>query len=143
MTLLADANIPDSATDEDTEKWSGLIAAAGSHIVLNGDWPKAVISNAGDYAKRVSEVAGNGHWLGRPNELLPMLDLFSTSITAGKAVMGDFEKGLLLAMRQELRLEVVRWQKPGSASHLLVAYIRAGFYTVQPKALYRQLKTVV
>ena len=141
--LLADPNIPDSAADEDTEKWSGLIAAAGSHVNLNGDWPKAVISNAGDYAKRISQVAGDGHWIGRPSELLPMSDLFSTSMTAGKSIMGDFEKALLLAMRQELRLEVVRWQKPGSATHLLCAYMRAGFYTVQPKALYRQLKTVV
>ncbi|SOD16877.1 hypothetical protein SAMN06297164_0828 [Nitrosomonas ureae] len=57
--------------------------------------------------------------------------------------MGDFEKGLLLGMRQELRLEIVRWHQPGSASHLLVAYLRGQFYVVQPAAMYRQLKTVV
>ena len=74
--------------------------------------------------------------------LLPMEDLFSTMMTAGKGILGNFEKGLMLAMRQELRLEVVRWQKPGSATHLMVAYMRAGFYTVQPKTLFRQLKTV-
>lgn len=140
--LLAYANIPESEVGEDTEKWSGLIAAAGSHISLNGNWPQAVISNAGDYAKRVSQVAGDGHWIGRPNELLPMKDLFTTSMTAGKSVMGDFSLGVLLAMRQELRMEIVRWQKPGSATHLLVAYMRGGFYITQPKALYRQLKTV-
>ncbi|SEP71661.1 phage major capsid protein [Nitrosomonas ureae] len=141
--LLADANIPDSATGEDTETWSGLITAAGSHIALNGDWPKAVISNAGDYTKRISQLAGDGHWVSKPPELLPLSDLFTTSMTAGKSIMGDFEKGLLLGMRQELRLEVVRWHQPGSASHLMVAYLRGAFYTVQPKALYRQLKTVV
>ncbi|SEP97954.1 phage major capsid protein [Nitrosomonas ureae] len=141
--LLADANIPDSATGEDTETWSGLITAAGSHIALNGDWPKAVISNAGDYTKRISQLAGDGHWVSKPPELLPLSDLFTTSMTAGKSIMGDFEKGLLLGMRQELRLEVVRWHQPGSASHLLVAYLRGQFYVVQPAAMYRQLKTVV
>lgn len=141
--LLADANIPDSAIGEDTETWIGLITAAGSHIALNGDWPKAVISNAGDYTKRISQLGGDGHWVSKPPELLPMSDLFTTSMTAGKSIMGDFEKGLLLGMRQELRLEVVRWHQPGSASHLLVAYMRGAFYTVQPGSLYRQLKTVV
>ncbi|WP_097103973.1 hypothetical protein [Nitrosomonas ureae] len=72
-----------------------------------------------------------------------MADLFTTSMTAGKSIMGDFEKGLLLGMRQELRLEIVRWHQPGSASHLLVAYLRGQFYVVQPAAMYRQLKTVV
>ncbi|SEG15345.1 phage major capsid protein [Nitrosomonas ureae] len=141
--LLADVNIPESATGEDTETWSGLIAAAGSSVALNCDWAKAVISNAGDYTKRISQVDGTGRWIGRPSELLPMSDLFTTSMTAGKSIMGDFEKGLLLGMRQELRLEVVRWHQPGSASHLLVAYLRGQFYVVQPAAMYRQLKTVV
>lgn len=141
--LLADANIPDSATGEDTETWAGLIAAAGSHISANGDWPKAVISNAGDYTKRISQLAGDGHWVSKPPELLPMSDLFTTAMAAGKAIMGDFEKGLLLGMRQELRLEIVRWHQPGSASHLMIAYMRGGFHVVQPKALYRALKVVV
>lgn len=141
--LLADANIPDSATGEDTETWSGLITAAGSHIALNGDWPKAVISNAGDYTKRISQLAGDGHWVSKPPELLPMSDLFTTAMTAGKAILGSPEAGLLLGMRNELRLEVVRWHQPGSASHLLVAWMRGGFSIVQPKALYRQLKAVV
>ncbi|PSJ18452.1 phage major capsid protein [Nitrosomonas supralitoralis] len=141
--LLADANIPESAAGEDTETWSGLIAAAGSHIAADGDWPKAVISNAADYTKRISQLAGDGHWISKPPELLPMSDLFTSSMTAGKSIMGSFEKGLLLGMRQELRLEVVRWHQAASASHLLVAYMRGAFYTVQPKALYRQLKVVV
>ncbi|SFF19707.1 phage major capsid protein [Nitrosomonas sp. Nm166] len=141
--LLADTNIEESSVNQSTEEWSGLLAAAGSHIALNGDWPKAVISNASDYVLRVRQVGGDGHWLGAPPNMIKTFDLFTNAMTAGKAILGDFEKGLLLAMRQELRLEVVRWQKPGSATHLLCAYMRAGFYTIQPKALFRQLKTVV
>lgn len=141
--LLADAAIEESATGQDTETWAGLLQAAGSHIGLNNDWPKTVISNASDYAKRISQVSGGGEWLVNPPPLATMKDLFSTHMTAGKAMMGDFSLGLLLAMRQELRLELIRWQKPGSASHLLCAYMRGGFYIIQPKALYRQLKIVV
>jgi hypothetical protein len=141
--LLTDSAIEESAESQDTETWAGLLQAAGSHIGLNNEWPKTVISNASDYAKRISQVSGGGEWLVNPPPLATMKDLFSTHMTAGKALMGDFSLGLLLAMRQELRLELVRWQKQGSASHLLIAYMRGGFYTIQPKALYRQLKTVV
>ena len=45
-------------------------------------------------------------------------------------------------MRQELRLEIVRFAKPGSASHLLVAHMRAAGVVMQPKALFIQKKTV-
>ena len=63
-----------------------------------------------------------------------MLDLFTTSMTAGKMVFGDFATGLLLAMRQDLRLEVVRWNGPADATHLLVAYLRGQFYVTQPNS---------
>lgn len=141
--LLANTNIAQSSVSQNTEEWSGLLAAAGSHIALNGEWPKTVISNAGDYVLRVRQIGGDGHWLGAPPNMIETLDLFTGSMPAGKAILGDFGAGLLLAMRQELRLEVIRWQNPGSASHLLCAYMRAGFYIVQPKALYRQRKTIV
>ena len=59
-----------------------------------------------------------------------------------EAIFGDFSRGVALVLRQELRLEVVRWGKPTYGSHLLAAYCRAQFYTLQGGALYRQLKTV-
>ena len=59
--FLADINIEESLVSQNTEQWSGLLAACGSHIALNGEWPKVVISNAGDYVNRISQVAGDGH----------------------------------------------------------------------------------
>jgi hypothetical protein len=141
--LLSDSAIEESATGQDTETWAGLLQAASSHIALDGDWPKAVISNAADYGKRISQISGDGDWLVNPPPLATMKDLFSTHMTAGKAIMGNPSQGLLLCMRQELRLELIRWQKPGSATHLLIAYMRGGFYITQSKALYRMLKTVI
>jgi hypothetical protein len=47
-----------------------------------------------------------------------------------------------VAMRQELRVEVVRHAKPTSGSHLLVAHMRADFVVLQPGRLFKQLKTV-
>ncbi|SDU32291.1 phage major capsid protein, HK97 family [Nitrosomonas ureae] len=141
--LLADSAIEESAVSQDTETWAGLLQAAGSSIALDNEWPKTVISNASDYAKRISQVSGDGQWLVNPPPLATMKDLFSTHMTAGKALMGDFERSVLLAIRSELRIEIVRWHRPGSASHLMIAYMRGAFYTVQPGSLYRQLKTVV
>ncbi len=139
--LLADANIPESSVGHDTTKYAGVIAAAGEAIAADQDWPKAIISNAADYVARIGQVAGDGHYLGAPPTMLETRDLFTSSMTADKALLGDFSKAVVLAMRQQMRLEVVRWQAPGSATHLLIAYMRGAFYTMQPKALFRQLTT--
>lgn len=42
-------------------------------------------------------------------------------------------------MRQDLRLEIVRFAKPTSASHLLVAHMRAAGVVLEPKRIFRQL----
>ncbi len=142
--LLADSNIPDSATGEATDAWAGTVAAVGSMLGLDMDVPTAMICNPADFVARASELAtGGGTWLGAPPALANMLDLPSTAMTVGKAILGDFAQGVGIGVRQELRLEVVRWAKSTSASHLLVAYARMQAYVLQPTALYRQLATVV
>lgn len=66
----------------------------------------------------------------------------TTAVAAGTAIYGGFERGFAIALRQELRLEVVRFGKPGSASHILVAHMRGVGVVLQPKRLYIQQKTV-
>lgn len=78
----------------------------------------------------------------KPPALASMLELQTTSLTAGTAMMGYFPEAFAVAMRSELRVEVVRHAKPTSASHLLVAHMRADGVVLQPGKLYRQLKTV-
>ena len=141
--LLADADIEESASGMDPATWAGIVAATGAHLALNADLPSALICNAAEFNSRNSQTVTAGEWLGRPQYLDGMADLFSTSMTAGKFLLGDFSAGLMLAVRQDMRLELVRWHGLSDATHCLVAYMRAQFYTVQPKALFRGLKTVV
>ena len=71
-----------------------------------------------------------------------MAEYPTTKISAGTAIYGGFERGFAIAMRQELRLEVVRFGKPTSASHVLVAHMRGAGVVLQPKQLFIQQKTV-
>jgi hypothetical protein len=141
--LLADADIEESASGQDPATWAGIVAATGAHLALNADLPGALICNAAEFNSRNSQTVTAGEWLGRPQYLDGMADLFSTSMTAGKFILGDFSAGLMLAVRQDMRLELIRWNGLADATHALVAYMRAQFYTVQPKALFRGLKTVI
>jgi len=56
--------------------------------------------------------------------------------------LGDFAKGVAIAVRRNLQLEVVRFQAPTKATHLLVASARLEGYVLQPAALYIQKTTV-
>lgn len=140
--LLADAGIEESASGMDPATWAGIVAATGAHLALNGDLPSALICNAGEFNSRNSQTVTAGEWLGRPQYLDGMSDLFSTSMTAGKFLLGDFSVGLTLAVRQDMRLELIRWNGLADATHALVCYLRGQFYVTQPKALFRGLKTV-
>lgn len=145
--LLADTGMNESSTGESTETWGGTLAAVGSSLAANMDVPLSLICNPADWALRNGErwdsvATADGAWLGAPAVLKNMLDLPTTSMTAGKALFGDFARGVAVVVRQELRLELVRWGKASYGSHLLAAYGRLQVYAMQPKALYRQLKTV-
>lgn len=142
-TILADANIPTSASSEATDAWAGTLSAVGSMLAADMDIPKACICGTTDFITRAGELASTaGTWLGAPPVLAKMLDLPTTSMTDGYATLGDFSLGFGIAVLHDLRLEVIRFAKPTYASHILVAYARMGGYVLQPNALYNQVDTV-
>jgi HK97 family phage major capsid protein len=141
--ILADTSIPDSATSEVTDAWAGTLKAVGSMLALNQGLPKACICGPGDYIARAGQLASTGgQWLGAPPILKDMLDLETVGMTDGFAILGNFELGAGLAVRQALTLEMIRWGKPGFGSHILVAFARMGIYVLQPNHLYNQVDTV-
>lgn len=137
-TLLADATIPVSAANEATATWAGTLAAVGSAMGANQGLPPALIGNTADFIARAGQVSTDGNWLGAPDVLKEMLELPTTSMAAGTAIMGDFFKGIAIALQQNILLEVVRFSKPGSYSHVLVAHARMDGYVLQPNHLYIQ-----
>jgi len=142
-TILADATIPTSATGENTASWAGVVAALGSMLAADQDIPTALICGPGDFAARAGELSSETlQYLGPVPVLAKMLDLPTTSVTDGIAIFGGFAAGFGIAVRQELRLEVVRWGKAAYGSHLLVAYARMAGYVLQPNALYIQQASV-
>lgn len=139
-TLLADADIPKSAVAHAPATWEGVLLAVGAALAANQELPLAHISAAADYIARASQKAStSGVWLGKPPALAAMKELETTGLSAGTALLGDFAAGFAIAMRQELRVEVVRWAKSTSASHLLVATMRADGVVIQPARLFKQL----
>lgn len=142
--MLADANIPSSAAGQDPAIWAKVLEAVGAAMALNQDTPSAMISNTADYMARASQLASTaGMWLGKPPVLSSMLELPTTKLTAGTGIMGDFQRGFGVVVREQLKLEVVRYGKPGSVTHLLIATMRAAGIVLQPKRLFIQKKVVV
>jgi hypothetical protein len=139
--ILADGDIPTSETGQATNDWSGLLAAVGAMLELDQDLPKACISAGADYVARQG-TSGESGWFGFPPFLANLLDLPTSSVSAGTAILGDFARGFGIAVRQELRLEVVRWAQAKKASHLLVAHARMAGYVLQPNALFIQQASV-
>lgn len=142
-TILADATIPTSAVGQPTATWQGTLGAIGSAMGVNQGTPGALICNTADFIARATQTSTNGGWLGRPEVLQDMLELATTKVTAGTAIFGDWAKAFALVVRQGLSLEVVRFAKSGSYTHLLVAHARMAGYVLQPNGLYIQKATVV
>ncbi len=143
-TLLADTAIAKSATGQDPAVWAKVLEAVGSALALNLRLPSAHISAPADFIARASQLASTaGSWLGKPPALASMAELQTTGLTAGTALFGDFAKAFAIALRDDLRVEVVRHAKATSGSHLLVAHMRADGVVLQPGLLFKQLKTVV
>jgi HK97 family phage major capsid protein len=141
--LLADAGIPESAAGQDPAIWAKVLEAVGSALALNQGIPHAHISAPADFIARAAQLASTaGSWLGKPPALAGMAELQTSVLTAGTALFGNFAEAFALAVRSDLRVEVVRHAKPTSGSHLLVAHARIGGIVLQPGKLYRQLKTV-
>ena len=143
-TLLADVNIPKSLATQDPALWAKLLEAVSASLQLNMQLPTAHIGAPADMMARASQTAStSGVWLGAPPILSGMRELQTTGLTAGTAFFGNFAEAFAIAMRQDMRIEVVRHAKPTSASHLLVAHMRADGVVLQPGKLFKQLKTIV
>ena len=141
--ILADTNIPTSSEAEATNDWAGVLKAVGSMLEADQEIPKAMICSPGDFISRASQVASSsGVWLGAPPALKDMLDLETSGMPGGTAILGDFARGFGIAVRHELRLELVRWGKPTYGSHVLVAFCRMAGYVLQPNHLYIAQSTV-
>lgn len=141
--LLADTGIPDSAAGQDPAIWAKVLEAVGSALALNQAVPSAHISSPADFIARASQLASTaGSWLGKPPALASMAELHTTTLSAGTALFGNFAEAFALAVRSDLRVEVVRHAKATSGGHLLVAHARIGGVVLQPGKLFKQLKTV-
>lgn len=141
--LLADTAIPKSAAGQDPAVWAKVLEAVGSALAVNQALPSAHISAPADFIARASQLASTaGSWLGKPPALAGMTELQTSVLTAGTALFGNFAEAFALAVRSDLRVEVVRHAKPTSGSHLLVAHARIGGVVLQPGKLFKQLKTV-
>jgi hypothetical protein len=139
-TLLADTAIPKSGSAQSPAIWLKTLEAVGAALAANQQLPTAHISNCADFVARASQLASTaGTWLGKPPALAGMMELQTTALTAGTAFMGGFAEAFAIALRSELRVEVVRHAKPTSASHLLVAHMRADGVVLQPGKLFKQL----
>ena len=142
-TLLADVNIPKSLVTQDPALWAKVLEAVGAALALNQQLPTAHIGSSADFIARAAQLASTaGTWLGKPPALAAMAELHSTGLSAGTAFFGNFAEAFAIALRSDLRVEIVRHAKPGAASHLLIAHLRSDGLVLQPGKLFKQLKTV-
>jgi hypothetical protein len=140
--LLADTSIPASVAGQDPASWLKVLEAVSSALALNQALPTSHISSPADFISRASQMTGDAAWLGKPPVLASMAELHTTTLTAGTAFFGRFAEAFALAVRSDLRVEVVRHAKATSGGHLLVAHARIGGVVLQPGKLFKQLKTV-
>jgi hypothetical protein len=139
--ILADATIPDSSVAHDPATFVGTLLAVGAAMTANQPVPDAAIVNSANFVARHSILESTaGGWLGKPPVLANMLEVPNTSMTVDISVLGGFQRGVAVTMRQDLTLEMVRFGKPTSGQHYLVAYMRAAAIVLQPKALFIQKK---
>lgn len=142
-TILADANVPKSAADQDPAVWAKCLEAVAAAMAAKQALPTSMVCNTADFIARASQLASTaGSWLGKPPALSAMQELPTTALAAGTALYGGFDGAFMVVVRQELRLEVIRFHDPGRYSHELVAHMRADGVLVQPKRIFKQLKTI-
>lgn len=141
-TILADANIPVSASGQDPADWVACLAAVGSALAADQSIPDAMICSAADFIARASQQAStSGSWLGKPPALSALRELPTTGVNAGTAIYGGFANAAIIAVRNVLRFEVSRWADSSKATHLLVAHMRADLVMMQPSGLFIQKAT--
>ncbi len=137
-------DIAKSASAQDPATWQKTLEAVGSALGADITMPTAMIGSEADFVARAGQLASTaGSWLGKPPALSGMAEYPTTKIAAGKAYLGGFDRGVILAVRQQIRFEIIRFADPGRYSHELIAHTRLDFVVTQPAALYRMLKVVV
>lgn len=137
--ILADAAIPKSLAAHDPKTWTGTLLAIAAAMTANQRIPLAMINNSADFITRSGLLASTaGSWLGKPPILENMAELPTTKLAAGTGIFGDFAGAFAIAVRQGLRLEVIRFGKHKSATHILVAHARMAGVVLQPKKLFIQ-----
>jgi len=142
-TILADSAIPTSATGQDPATWAGVLAAVGAALGADQELPISFIGSEADFIARASQLASTaGSWLGKPPALQSMTEYFTTKVDDGTAIFGDFFKGFAVAIRHDIKLEIMRWQKYTSGTHVLIAHARMDGVVLQPKRLFIQQETV-
>ena len=142
-TLLADTNIPKSAAAQDPASWIKVVEAVGSAMAAKQPLPRALICSAGDFAARAGQLASTaGSWLGKPPSLAAMTEHPTAGMSNGTAIMGDFARAMIVAGRADLRIEIIRWKHETQGQHVLVAHARMDGVVIQPKLLYKLLKTI-
>jgi len=141
--ILADASIPTSSIGQNPAAWASVLAAISEGLAADQRLPAALISSPADFMARAAQQAGDAGWLGKPPALEAMLELYTSSVADGTAIFGDFLRSFAIAVRQELRVEVIRFAKYKSYSHVLVAHARMDGYVLQPGRLFVQQATVL
>lgn len=137
--ILADTDIPKSSVAHATATWTGTLLAMAAALNADQSIPGSYIMNAGDFVTRSGLLASTaGSWLGKPPFLANMQELPTTKIAAGQAIFGDFVRAFSVIVRQNVQLEVVRFSKSTSYTHLLVAHARMDGGVLQPAALFNQ-----
>jgi len=122
---------------EATDSWAGVMAAVSAMLAADQEVPRAGIFSPADFMGRAGQLAvESGTWLGPPPILAGMLDLETSNMADGVAILGDFAAGVALAMRRDVSLEIVRFKHYKKFSHLLMAYLRGEIYVLQSKRLY-------
>lgn len=140
-TIMGDINIPASITGQNVASWQGVMSAVGSAMAIDQKLPLAHISHPVDFVARNSEYSANFGFLSKPDLLANMTEVASTGMTPGFAAMGNFGAGFSIGVRADLQIEVIRWSKATSYTHVLVAHMRADGYVLQPNQLFIQQTT--
>ena len=141
--ILADTNIPTSAAGQATDTWAGILTAVTAALAADQETPSAYVGSEADFMARASLTTTDGAWLGKPPVLAGMAELPTTKVADGTGIFGDFFNAFgFVYSAMDLRMEMLRWAKHTSGSHILVAYLRAVPIVFQPDLLFIQ-KAVV
>lgn len=133
---LADAAIYKTENALGTVRWLNILGHLSAASAVTQRVPDVMLSNIGDAFLRAQYVNTiTGELYEQPKILERVREVLTTNIPTGRAIFGGFDRGVMLASRSELRLEVVRWKNATKGQHMLVAHARMDGYIIQPKAL--------